>query len=268
MAWRESGPNPSDTSTESWDSVADDWVAHADSNDYRQHFLLPLALRMLGDVRGKRILDLGCGEGGYARELARHGATVVGVDGSARLIEIARERTRAEALDIEFHCANASAMHEMEALSFDNVLAAMSLMDVEDYPSSVHEVNRVLLPGGELLMSITHPCFTAPISQWERDQAGRPLVFKVDRYFERIAWREWMTAKFKVPVLRRHRPLEDYMAAPLEAGFILRDFREPVPDSEQMKLSPRFAKIGRIPYFLFMRWQKPHRDLGLTSGSH
>jgi len=55
-----------DSSTRSWDRVADDWIAHADTNDYRNHFLLPRMLALLGDVRGRTMLDLGCGEGGYA----------------------------------------------------------------------------------------------------------------------------------------------------------------------------------------------------------
>jgi SAM-dependent methyltransferase len=136
------------------------------------------------------------------------------------------------------------------------VVAPMSLMDVEDYDGAIREAHRVLATGGELLMSITHPCFTAPVSRWERDEARRPLVFHVDRYFERVAWEEKIAEHFRGAVLRRHRPLEDYMAAPLQAGFRLREFREPVPNEEEMKMSPRFAKIARIPYFLFMRWSK------------
>jgi 2-polyprenyl-3-methyl-5-hydroxy-6-metoxy-1,4-benzoquinol methylase len=149
-------------------------VAHADSNDYRQQFLMPLALRMLGDVRGKRILDLGCGEGASSRDLAKRGATVVGVHGSARPIDIARKRARADALDIEFQCERELSWAALRRHRSTTVLAAMSLMDVEDYPSSVHEVNRVLVPGGELLMSITHPCFTAPVRSGSAMKPGCP----------------------------------------------------------------------------------------------
>lgn len=246
----------SDSSTQSWNSIADQWVAHADQNDYRLHFLMPLALEILGDVRGRNILDLGCGEGGYARELTRRGAQVTGVDGSPRLIEVARERAISSRLDIEFMAANASHLDVLADATFDCVLAAMSLMDVEDYNSSIAEAFRVLRPGGTLLMSITHPCFTAPVSEWVRDEERNGMYFKVDRYFDRTAWEDCIAKGFWQSVLRRHRPLEDYMAAPLRTGFRLVEFREPVPTDEQMKLSPRFWKIQRIPYFLFMRWAK------------
>lgn len=245
-----------DSSTESWDRVADQWVAHADTNDYRNQFLMPLALRLLGEVRGRRILDLGCGEGGYARELARRGAAVVGVDGSARLIEVARQRTASAGLDVQFVCANASHMEEIAGGSFDLVLAAMSLMDVEDYGGAVAEAHRILRSAGELLMSITHPCFTPPVSEWIRDDHGRGKFFAVDRYFDRIAWEQKMARRFTVPVIRRHRPLEDYMAAPLRAGFLLREFLEPTATDGEVKRSPRFWKLQRIPYFMFLRWAK------------
>jgi ubiquinone/menaquinone biosynthesis C-methylase UbiE len=245
-----------DTSTGSWNDVADDWVAHADGNDYRNHYLMPRMLAMLGQVAGKVILDVGCGEGGYARELARRGAHVTGVDGSARLIEVARERARGDGVDVLFIQANANALDELESGRFDIVMAAMSLMDVEDYRGAVAEAQRVLRGGGELVMSITHPCFSAPVSEWIRDRDGSLQVFAVDRYFERIAWPEKITTAFSAPVLRRHRPLEDYMTAPLECGLRLLGFCEPGVTDEELPRSHRFGKLRRIPYFLFMRWAK------------
>jgi len=225
-------------------------------HDYRNDFLMPLTLRMLGDVRGRDILDLGCGDGGYARELARGGAAVVGVDGSERLIELARQRALAANLDLKFVCANASHMSEISSNAFDLVLASMSLMDVEDYVGAIAETRRVLQHGGELFMSITHPCFMAPVSGWMKDNTGRAKFFAVDQYFERCAWEDRMTPKFSHPVIRRHRPLEDYMAAPLNAGFVLREFHEPSASDDDLKKSARFWKLKRIPYFLFMRWTK------------
>ena len=245
-----------DTSTRSWNAIADDWVVHADANDYRNRYLMPRMLAMLGQVAGKAMLDLGCGEGGYARELGRRGARVTGVDGSARLIEVARERALAEAVDVRFVHANANALRDVESGQFDAVVASMSLMDVEDYHGAIVEVKRVLRRGGELVMSITHPCFSAPVSGWVRGGDGSLQVFAVDRYFERIAWDEKITTAFRAPVLRRHRPLEDYMAAPLECGLRLRAFHEPSATAEELQRSDRFRKLVRIPYFLFMRWIK------------
>ena len=249
-------PVQDDSSTRSWDAVADEWISHADTNDYRNAFLMPNMLAMLGDVAGLKVLDLGCGEGGYSRELAQRGASVVGVDGSKRLIEAARERALASNVAVDFRCANANSLDDLPSASFDRVLASMSLMDVEDYPGTIAETTRVLRSGGELLMSITHPCFQTRASRWFKDGEGQSLFFIVDHYFNREAWEERMGPGFTLPVLRRHRPLEDYMAAPLAAGLVLREFHEPSASDDDLKKSPRFWKLKRVPYFLFMRWAK------------
>jgi len=246
-----------DSSTRSWDAIADDWVAHADENDYRNVLLMPLTLDLLGDVRGLRILDVGCGEGGYSRTLAARGATVVGVDGSARLVAVARERALGSGQQIEYIRANASLLETIAAESFDRVLAAMSLMDVEDYQGAVDEIWRVLAPGGTLVMSITHPCFSAPTAEWVRTGSGEPRYFAVDRYFDRVAWEDFITTRFRQPVIRRHRPLEDVIRPLLDRGFLLRDFREPSATAAQVQQSGRLGRLTRIPYFLFMQWLKP-----------
>jgi len=250
-------PKLEDSSTRSWNAVAKDWVRHADENDYRNYILLPFTLELLGDVRNARILDLGCGEGGYSRELAARGAKVVGVDGSAELIETAAQRSAEARKPIEFVCANASDLEPIASNSFEIVLASMVLMDIEDYGRAIDEVWRVLAPGGQLLMSISHPCFSTPDSGWVRSEAGEKKHFAVDHYFERCAWEDFITPQFRRPVLRRHRPLEDYIGPLLRCGFYLTELREPTATAEQIAQSERLAQLQRIPYFLFMRWRKP-----------
>ena len=250
-----------DSSTRSWDAAADDWIAHADTSDYQNLFLQPRMLALAGDVSGKRLLDLGCGEGSYARELARRGARVTGVDGSATLIAAARRRSAAAGLDSEFHCLNANALNGIADDAFDVIVASMVLMNVEDYPGAIREAHRVLAPGGALCVSITHPCFSAPVSDWVHGKGKNPRYFAVDRYFERIAWEDRITPAFRAPTLRRHRPLEDYMKGAIGAGFVLREFQEPMTTEEELKASARFLPMTRVPYFLFMRWQKTRSPL-------
>jgi ubiquinone/menaquinone biosynthesis C-methylase UbiE len=242
-----------DSSTRSWDAIADDWVRHADKNDYRNDLLMPFMLELLGDVRSISILDLGCGEGGYSRELAARGARVAGVDGSARLIDVARQR----ATNIRYSVANANAMEEIDSESFEIVMASMSLMDIEDYDGAVNEVRRVLQPGGRLFMSITHPCFSPPVSGWIKSESGELKFFAVDRYMERAEWDDFIAESFQRPVVRRHKPLHEFIEPLLRRGFLLRAFHEPGASAEQVRASPRLERLNRIPYFLFMIWEKP-----------
>ena len=245
-----------DSSTRSWDAAADDWIAHADASDYQNLFLLPRMLALAGPVAGLRVLDLGCSEGAYSRELARRGARVSGIDGSERLIASARERAGAASLDIACHCLNANALETLADDAFDLVISSMVFMNVEDYPGAIREAHRVLAPGGALCMSLTHPCFSAPVSDWVGGKGRVPRHFAVDRYFERIAWDDRIAPTFRTPTLRRHRPLEDYISGALQAGFVLRDFQEPMTTDAELAASARFEHMKRVPYFLFMRWQK------------
>jgi 2-polyprenyl-3-methyl-5-hydroxy-6-metoxy-1,4-benzoquinol methylase len=245
-----------DSSTRSWDAAADDWAAHADTSDYQNLFLQPRMLALAGEVSGRRVLDLGCGEGAYGRELTRRGARVTGIDGSPRLVEIARRRAAADSLHIDYHCANASQLEGVVSGSFDLIVASMIFMNVEDYPGAVREAYRVLAPHGALCMSITHPCFSAPVSDWVGGKGQSPRHFAVDRYFERIAWEDRIAPTFRTPTLRRHRPLEDYIGGAIQAGFVLRAFQEPMTTDAELKASERFWPMRRVPYFVFMRWER------------
>ena len=135
----------------------------------------------------------------------------------------------------------------------------MLMMNVEDYPGAMREAYRVLAPGGVLCMSITHPCFSAPVSDWIGGKGRRPQHFAVDRYFERIAWNDRIAPSFRTPTLRRHRPLEDYIGGALQAGFLLLELQEPMATDAELRASSRFEPMTRVPYFLFMRWQKTPR---------
>jgi ubiquinone/menaquinone biosynthesis C-methylase UbiE len=239
----------------SWASIAQDWAQFAETNDYRNLFLIPETLKLLGEVAGKRILDLGCGEGGYARLLARKGAHVTAVDASREFVAIAREKARREDLQITHLVRDAASLDGLNNNSYDIVLAAMSLMDIERYDEAVAEVGRVLRPGGKLLMSILHPCFTGRGCRRERDEDGNLLRYIVDHYFDKTPWRQ--STKFEgKKVIFRHRPLQDYVNPLIAVGFKLVKLYEPVPTPEQMRLSPRFPELARVPRFLFMEWQR------------
>ena len=230
-----------DSSTTSWNLIAADWANFAETNDYRTHFLIPHTLSLLGPVDGKSILDLGCGEGGYARILSKKGAAVTAIDGSEKLIEIAQKKAGQEGLSITHLVRNANALNGIKAQSFDIVLASMSLMDVEDYGGALAESRRVLRKGGKLLMSILHPCFS------ER---------ATDNYFDKTPWKEFVAKDFKQKVLFRHMPLQDFINPLLELGFKMQGFYEPIPTQEQMQASSRIPRLAKVPMFLFMEWTK------------
>ncbi len=75
-----------------YDEMASTFEAHALDGPYNAHYDRPAVLALVGHVRGRRVLDAGCGPGLYAQELVARGAEVVGVDRSEAMLSLARER--------------------------------------------------------------------------------------------------------------------------------------------------------------------------------
>jgi len=114
-------------------------------------FPLEYAYHLLGDVRGRDVLDLGCGSGGNTVLLALHGANVWGLDISPALIELAQQRLDANGVSapVKFLIASAHAIDLPDA-SVD-VVFGIAILHHLDLASTSAEVFRVLRPGGRAI---------------------------------------------------------------------------------------------------------------------
>lgn len=134
------------------------------------------------DVRGKRVLDLGCGYGWHCRYAAEMGASgVLGLDGSERMISKAKAETPDGKIRYEV-CPLEEYAYPEE--SWDLVVSNLVLHYVEDLESVYRNVYRTLKTGGCFLFNIEHPVFTAGIRQdWIYDESGKPLCWPIDGYY-------------------------------------------------------------------------------------
>jgi len=117
------------------------------------------ALKLLGHVDGKRILDLGCGAGHNAIALARHGAKVIGVDESAEQIAAARVAAEQAGVKLELHHAPLAELAFVRADTIDGVVSAFGLAAVDDLDRVFRQVDRVLRPEHHFVLSMPHPAF-------------------------------------------------------------------------------------------------------------
>jgi ubiquinone biosynthesis O-methyltransferase len=106
-----------------------------------------LILELVGDVKGRKVLDVGCGDGELALVLAKRGANVTAIDASGAMIEAARARARRHDADITFEIAHAEQL-PFPTGQFDVVTAVTILCFVKDAGPVFREISRVLRPGG------------------------------------------------------------------------------------------------------------------------
>ena len=133
-----------------WDENAAGWAEQVrrGADVAREWLNNPAFLAFVGDVRGQRVLDAGCGEGYNTRILARRGARMTGVDVSERMIALAQDAERREPFGIDFRRASYTDLGMFADASFDAVVSFMSLMDGPRFDLAMRETFRVLRPGG------------------------------------------------------------------------------------------------------------------------
>lgn len=245
-----------DSSTIAWSAMGDEWFELAQTGEDRKYFIMPNMLRYMGNVKGKKILDLGCGEGGYSRELAKKGAKLIAIDCSQKAIEFASALAKKENLSIEHYVRNSNDLFDIASEQFDIVLCSMMLMDCEDFEGTLREVVRVLKPNGRLFASVLHPCFEGNHeSGIGRQGHGIDRQVVVMNYFEP---KEWSAPLWKgtIPVICRHRTLEDYVKTFLKVGLTIVDLNEPQANEEQAQISVALAWLKKIPLFLYWELKK------------
>jgi SAM-dependent methyltransferase len=204
-------------------------------------------LDLLGGVATMRVLDLPCGEGRVARELARRGAQVVGADISDAMLERARAFERREPLGINYLRTDGTRPDALRGERFDRVVCNFGLSDIDDLDGVLATITRVLDPGGTFVFSILHPCFPG----WGTALPGdSPPGLG---YFTEC----WWTATDGPPVDARHtvgtthRMLSTYLNAFARAGLVLEAVSEPEPGPDWQP-----PDTDPVPMFLAARYRR------------
>ncbi|MBN1092448.1 class I SAM-dependent methyltransferase [Blastococcus sp. TML/M2B] len=221
-----------------YESMADEFLAHAEDGAYNAHYDRPAVLELLGDVTGLRVLDAGCGPGLYAEELLARGAEVVGFDASSAMVELARARVGDRA---EIRVARLDEPLPYPDASVDLVVCALAIHYVADERAAFAEMRRVLKPGGAAVVSTQHPT-----TDWLRKGGSY-----FDRVLETDAW-SMLSGRHEVQFWRE--PLSDLCAAATDAGFVIQRLVEPrPPESMRQRWPEEAAKLSTRPGFLALR---------------
>ncbi|MFI9551290.1 class I SAM-dependent methyltransferase [Nonomuraea endophytica] len=210
-----------------WDGNADDYqVEHGHFLGDARFVWCPEGLdeadaRLLGEVRGREILEIGCGAAQCARWLAGQGARVAAFDISHRQLRHSQRLDLETGVTVPAVQADAEALPFLDA-RFDLVCSAFGALPFVADPAAVfREVRRVLRPGGRFVFSVSHPI------RWAFPDDPGPRGLTSDRsYFDRTPYTE--TGKSgEVTYVEHHRTLGDWIGLMAAAGLRIDGLVEP-----------------------------------------
>ncbi len=207
---------------------------------------------LLPDLRGRRVLDLGCGFGWFCRWARAHGAaSVLGIDVSERMLARARTETRDPVIS---YVRTDLERLDLPAGSFDLAYSSLALHYIENLASLMARVHAALVPGGKLIFSVEHPIFTAPANPgWSADASGRK-TWPVDSYLsEGPRSTDWLAEG----VIKQHRTLATYVNMLLQCGFAISHIDEWAPTEDQIASQPAWADERQRPPFLLVACHRP-----------
>lgn len=190
----------------------------------------PLVDRLLGDVRGLAVLDVGCGTGRHALRLASGGAAVHALDFSRAMLDLARQK--AGAAGISFRAHDLSEPLPFPAGSFDRVLCGLVVDHIADLGGLFGEMHRVCRSSGCVIVSVMHPAMMlrGVQARFRDPESGREIR----------------------PASYPHQ-LSDYVLAAARAGLVFDHLSEHAADEA---LASRFERARRYvgwPMLFLMR---------------
>ncbi len=216
-------------------------------------FELPTLYKLLPDVKGKRILDLGCGFGEHCIEYVNAGAErVVGVDISEKMLEVARkENSDPKITYLHMPMEDIGQIDE----KFDLVISSLAFHYVEDFAGVVRNIYSLMNDDGVFLFSQEHPFSTCHSGcyRWTRDENGKKIHLNLMYYGREV---ETDSTWFVDNVKRYHRMFSTIVNTLADTGFVIEKMVEPLPDDELLAKYPEYYDLFFKPDFLFIRSRK------------
>ncbi|MBI1257485.1 MAG: methyltransferase domain-containing protein [Chloroflexi bacterium] len=221
-----------------WDQNAAAWDERIGGGGGFQSILMaPAVEKMLAVQAGESVLDIACGNGIFSRRLAELGASVVASDFSAKLIELAKQRTSEATKTVEYHVVDATDEEQLLALAgeqgrrFDAAVCLNALMDMPEIEPLFRAVAKLLKPNGRFVFSVMHPCFNglsiAMLAELP-DYAQEPTYsIKVSRY---LSWEVTKGTAISTQPAQQyywHRPLHQLLNSAFASGLVLDRLEEP-----------------------------------------
>lgn len=217
---------------------------------------MPATLSLLGNVKGKKVLDFGCGTGIYAKYLTKKRAKVSGFDISEEMLSIARKTN--PQLDLRHGSGYKIPFDD----KFDIVYAALVLDYFDDWDKAFREVSRVLKKGGYFVFSIGNP--VSEVAKKIVIKGKKYRILGINDYFkEKPIYANWKSPKgqfkegFSLLVPSYHKTYETIINIIIRSGFEVAGYKDAYPAVKAKKTFPEYyRRASRTPYFCVWKVKK------------
>ena len=216
---------------------------------------IPIMRQMMPDVKGKSILDLGCGYGENAKYWKELGATsVLGIDISKHMIEKAKKENQINGVEYQV-----LAMEEIDTLQqkFDIITSSLAIHYVENFEKLLKDVHTLLKENGVFLFSQEHPITSC--LKFENGLEDNKIIIKGKKYalvadYNRIGLRNnpWNGIKIE----KYFRNFQTIINTLIKSGFTIEEMNECEPTEEMIQKNSKYINQYDYPYFLFVKVHK------------
>lgn len=210
----------------------------------------PIFISLLPDLSDKNILDIGSGDGTFDRLLIESAQNVFGIDGSEKMIDVAKSLPKIDGLEFKkIRVEN----FEFKAESYDLVISRLVFHYIKNFDLIIKKIRRSLKNDGLLIFSVEHPFLTAGPTLWDDPEREQKCSWQISKYFDEgarnILW-------FGECVQKYHRTVETYFKILSDNNFVVEKIRESKPDKKMVKDKKIFKTLCSMPFFLFFRARK------------
>lgn len=216
-------------------------------------FEIPALFSLIPDLKGKRILDLGCGFGEHCKRFVDCGAEkVVGIDISEKMLQVAMsENSHPRITYINKSMEEISQLKE----KFDVVISSLAFHYIEDFEGVIENIYNMLDDKGMFIFSQENPLCTCHSggNRWTRDENGNKLYLNLSNYgLEGERESVWFVDNVK----KYHRTFSTIINTLIGAGFSIEKMIEPLPTEELIEKYPNYKDLFHKPDFLLIKASK------------
>ncbi|OGK26861.1 SAM-dependent methyltransferase [Candidatus Roizmanbacteria bacterium RIFCSPHIGHO2_02_FULL_39_9] len=207
--------------------------------------------KLLPNLKGKRVIDLGCGFGWFSRFAVNQGAkSALGIDISKNMIAKAKDFSSNRV--VTYKVADLEKL-QLSKGSFDFAYSSLTFHYIKNFKKLIHTIYQGLTSRSMLVFTMEHPIYTAPsIQKFTTNKDGK-RIYPLNNYQiegERIS--NWLVSG----VIKQHKKMDTILNTLIDTGFRILHIEEWKPSNEQLKQNPEWSEEMDRPLFLIISVQK------------